>query len=408
MSKKRLKWLALVLFIGINCLLVRVDDGEKVLRQAFVPTWDKVYQTDLFETVEADGVVTYSGESYVYFDKSIGSFDGFLVEEGSTVAVGDPLFQYRVNDYAEAEAFLSYELEKIDGEIDAIEDAISDMVSYRIPSPSVPVVGSTEEDNVTVVVTPQEPAEAELIKEQFIIQKEQELAAKKEQERAIESQLDDLQENGDTITVESPFEGKIKEISSTLNDPIIRIEHLELQVEGEIDEEARFEVESGQSVEITLANGEQTLQGSISEIDDTPRDVDIDSKSIYPFEVSFKEEQEIASILPGYHANLSITVNESINAVTVHKDSVTHHHVWKMSDTGKMEQVPVQTGIQMKDDLEIISGLSLGDVVTKESVDESYNGMPFITPIKFTDVAWLDVGKYKDWLLYMTTGIITR
>jgi len=408
MSKKRLKWLALVLFIGINCLLVRVDDGEKVLRQAFVPTWDKVYQTDLFETVEADGVVTYSGESYVYFDKSIGSFDGFLVEEGSTVAVGDPLFQYRVNDYAEAEAFLSYELEKIDGEIDAIEDAISDMVSYRIPSPSVPVVGSTEEDNVTVVVTPQEPAEAELIKEQFIIQKEQELAAKKEQERAIESQLDDLQENGDTITVESPFEGKIKEISSTLNDPIIRIEHLELQVEGEIDEEARFEVESGQSVEITLANGEQTLQGSISEIDDTPRDVDIDSKSIYPFEVSFKEEQEIASILPGYHANLSITVNESINAVTVHKDSVTNHHVWKMSDTGKMEQVPVQTGIQMKDDLEIISGLSLGDVVTKESVDESYNGMPFITPIKFTDVAWLDVGKYKDWLLYMTTGIITR
>src|SRR5690606_24569229 len=176
MSKRRLKWLALVLFIGINCLLVRVDDGEKVLRQAFVPTWDKVYQTDLFETVEADGVVTYSGESYVYFDKSIGSFDGFLVEEGSTVAVGDPLFQYRVNDYAEAEAFLSYELEKIDGEIDAIEDAISDMVSYRIPSPSVPVVGSTEEDNVTVVVTPQEPAEAELIKEQFIIQKEQELA----------------------------------------------------------------------------------------------------------------------------------------------------------------------------------------------------------------------------------------
>src|SRR5690606_17259034 len=129
--------------------------------------------------------------------------------------------------------------------------AISDMVSYRIPSPSVPVVGSTEEDNVTVVVTPQEPAEAELIKEQFIIQKEQELAAKKEQERAIESQLDDLQENGDTITVESPFEGKIKEISSTLNDPIIRIEHLELQVEGEIDEEARFEVDSGQSVEIT-------------------------------------------------------------------------------------------------------------------------------------------------------------
>ncbi len=403
-----MKWLALVLFIGINCLLVWLDDGEKVIRQAYVPTWEKVYQTDLFETIEADGVVTYSGESFVYFDKSIGSFDSFLVEEGSKVEVGDPLFQYRVNDYAEAEAILSYELEKIDGEIDAIEDAISEMVSYRIPRPSVPVVGNAEEDNTTVVVTPQEPVEADLIKEQFIIQKEQELATKKEQEQAIENQLDDLQENGDTITVESPFEGKIKEISSTLNDPIIRIEHMGLQVKGELDEAARFEVESGQPVEITLANGEQTLQGSISQIEDAPHDITVDSKSIYPFEVSFKEEQELDSILPGYHANLRITVNESINGITVDTDTVKHHHVWKMNDTGKMELVPVQTGIQMGDDLEVISGLSLGDVVTKESIDASYKGMPFITPIKFTDVAWLDVGKYKDWLLYMTTGIITR
>jgi HlyD family secretion protein len=408
MRKKRLKWIVLIIFVGINCLLVLLDDGEKVLRQAYIPTWDIVYKTDLVETVEAEGIISYSGESYVYFDKSIGSFDSFLIEEGSVVSVGDPLFQYQVNDYAATEALLSYELEKVDGEIDAIEDAITEMVSYRIPKPSTPVVGNNNEDSTTVVVTQQEPVEAELIKEQFIIQKEQELAAKKEQERSIQSQLDDLQENGNTITVESPVDGKVNEISSTLNDPIIRIEHMDLHVQGELEEAARIEVETGQPVEITLDNGEQTLQGSISHLEDAPHEVNIKSQSIYPFEVNFKQDQNLESILPGYHADLAITVNESIDAATVDTSFVNHHHVWKMNEKGKMELVPVQTGIQMGEDLEVISGLSVGNVVTKESIDSSYRGMPFITPLKFKDVAWLDVGRYKDWLLFMTTGIMTR
>ena len=244
MKKIRMRWIVFV-FIGINCLLVWLDDGEKVIRQAFVPTWETVYQTDLFESIEAKGVVTYSGESYVYFDKSIGSFERFLVEEGNTVAVGDPLFEFRVNDYSEVEALLSYELEKVKGDINAIETAITEMVAYQIPSPSIPVVNNNDEDSATVVVTPQEPIEAELMKEQFIIQKEQELATKKEQERIIQSQIDDLEETGDTVTVSSPFQGKVKEISSTLNDPIIRIEQMDLLVKGNLEESHRSIVELG-------------------------------------------------------------------------------------------------------------------------------------------------------------------
>jgi HlyD family secretion protein len=408
MRKKRLKWITLILFIGINCLLVWLDDGDKVTRQAYVSSWGKVYQKDLFETVEAAGVVSYSGESYVYFDKNMGSFENFLIEEGITVSVGDPLFEYKVNDYYETEAYLSYELSKVESEIDAIEDAISEMVAFRIPKPSTPVVGDTNKDSTTVVVAPQEPAEAEVLKEQFIIQKEQELSAKEEQKKVIKSQLDDLEETGDTITVESPFQGKVKEVSATLNDPIIRIENTALLVKGEIGEAARLELESGQAVDIVLKESEQTLKGSVLQVADAPHEVDVNTQSIYPVEVSFEEEQALDSILPGYRADLTITVNESINAATVKRDFVKQNHIWKLNELGRMDLVPVQTGIQMGEHLEIQSGLSTGNMVTDESISASFKGMPFITPLKFKDVAWLDIGKYKDWLLYMTVGLVAR
>ncbi|WP_047983254.1 efflux RND transporter periplasmic adaptor subunit [Ornithinibacillus californiensis] len=406
--RKKIKWFALIAFIVINSLLIWLDDGDKVERLAYIPTWERVYQADLYETVEAEGVVSYSGESYVYFDKELGSFDGFLVEEGATVKVGDPLFQYQVHDYAETEALLTYELEKVNGEIDAIENAITEMVAFRIPTPSVPVVaGDEEEDGTTVVVAPEQPVEAEVMKEQFIIQKEQELAAKQEQERIIQSQLDDLQSTGAIITVESPFEGKIKEISSTLSDPIIRVEHTSLLVKGDIGESARVEVEVEQPVEVVLKENGQTLLGFITNIKDSPYEVEVDSKSIYPIEVGFKEGQVLDTIYPGYHADLTITVNESIQANTVDTSMVQQHHVWRMNDSGKVELVPVQTGILMGDQLEVISGLAHGNVITEEEIHSDFSGMPFITPLKISHVPWLTIGQ-GDWLAYMTKGIIVR
>lgn len=405
--KKRIKWLAIILFIGINSLLVWLDDGEKVVRQAYVTNWEQVYQTDFVETVEADGVVDYSGESYVYFDKALGSFDQFLVEEGSVVGVGDPLFQYKVHDYLTTEAHLTYELEKANSEIDAIKDAITEMVAFRIPGPSVPVVGSNEEDGTTVIVSPPEPVEAEVMKEQFIIQKEQELAAKQDLKNMIQSQLDDLHATGAVITVESPVEGKIKKLSSTLNDPLISIEETALQVKGNVDESARVDIGVEQPVDILLKESGQVLQGTISHVEDAPYEVDVDTASIYPFEVTFTDE-EILDVLPGYHADLTITVNESLNANTVDPTMVNHNQVWKLTEAGTLELVPVHTGIMMDNKLEIVSGLEAGDSVTDESIPFSYNGMPFFTPLKIKQVPWLEIGNYEERTKHILMGIMVR
>lgn len=406
--KGRIIWLVIALFIVTNCLLILLDDGDKVPRQAFITKWDKVYQSDLKETVQSKGVVAYSGENNVYFDKSLGNFEGFLVEQGTIVNVGDPLFTYKVHDFYQTEAALIYELERLSGEVASIEDAISEMVDFPISQPSVPVVGNTSEDQTTVVFAPQEPVEAEVLKEQFIIQKEQELATVREQERIIQAQLDELRSSGDTVTVESPYSGKVKEVSTTLQDPIIRIGDTSLIVKGDLHESARVDVETGQQVEITFDKINQQFTGTIARLDDEPHEVGVDSESIYPFEVMFEEEQVLDSILPGYHTNMMITVQESLNANTIHERYVSGKKVWKLQESGKLEKVAVETGLHIGDEVEITNGLTLGNVVTQRKTGDVFAGMPFITPLKFSKVPWLQINDYENWKEYFVMGLLSR
>jgi HlyD family secretion protein len=409
MRKKRkvLMRILVLLFIIVNIVLVGFDKDGKVNRSAYVSDWKKVYQSNLYETVKAKGVVSYSGEDYVYFDKSIGSFDKFLVEAGSEISEGDPLFTYRVHDYAETEAFLTYELSKIEGEVSAIEDAISEMVAYQIPKSSVPVMNNKDE-KTTVVVTQPDPIESEVMKEQFIIQKEQELAAKKEQHKVVESQLKDLRDGGDTVTIASPFHGNVKEISSSLNDPIMVIENTDLQVKAEVNETERLKVEEGQDVKISLLESGQTLKGTVSSVGKVPHEVDIHANSIYPFDVTFQEGETVDAIIPGYHTELDITVKEALNTPTIRKGQVHHNKVWRLDEKGRLVNVPVQTGIKMENQVEVVSGLAIGNVLASEEMPSSYDGMPYITPLKFQHIPWSKIGTYKDWKKYMMIGILVR
>ncbi|MEN2769074.1 efflux RND transporter periplasmic adaptor subunit [Ornithinibacillus xuwenensis] len=407
--RRKIIWFVIFVFIAVNILLVFIDDSGKVTRHGYVSEWDNVYTTDLFETVDAKGVVAYADENYVFFDKSIGSFDGFLVEEGTEIAEGDPLFEYRVHDYATMEAALQNQLIQVKGEISAIEDAIAEMVAYTIPSPTVPVVNTDEEEDINVVVPSSDPIEAELQKKQFLIEKEQELVAKREQGKNIESQLDDLRAGGDTITVNSPYQGKVKSISSTLADPLIVIETTEIQVAGELTEDARISVEPGQSVEVTLVESEQELKGSVQGIGDSPvGDVAVNEQSVYPVDVAFADDSQLDAVLPGYHANLTITVNEALNAATIQEKYLFHNHIWRLSKDGKLEKVPIETGIFMGNQVEVMNGVVAGDTIATESMQSSFMDMPFITPLKFETVPWLKLGDYKDWKHYLVMGLLAR
>ncbi|SET84703.1 HlyD family secretion protein [Oceanobacillus limi] len=407
---KKLVWIAILLFIATNGLLVLLDHEGKVNRTAYITEWEAVDEKDLYEKIGTSGVVAYTEEHYIYFDDSAGSFQAFLVEEGSTINTGDPLYSYRVDSYFETENLLQNELATLNGEISAIEDAITEMASYQIPKPSEPVIRSDDEDNQSVTVVEQsDPIEAELLKEQYLIEKESELSAKKDQAKSIQSQLEDLHTTGDTVTVESPYEGKIKAVSTTLDDPVIIIEDTRLQVKGELEEADRKLVEPGLEVEIEIADLDKDFKGIIKSVGDSPvNEVTVNQGSNYPFEVSFDEEEALDAVLPGYHTDLEIIQNQSLQAATVNKNLVFNNHVWKLTDEGKVEKELIETGIEMGNDVELTSGINPGDFLLTENINVDYAGAPFIAPFNYRKAPWLNLVDGKQWTEFFVTGIISR
>ncbi|MFD2043136.1 efflux RND transporter periplasmic adaptor subunit [Ornithinibacillus salinisoli] len=408
--RKKLIWIAILLFIVTNGILVWMDDDGKVNRKAHVSDWDMTFEADLFDTVEAPGVIAYSGESYVYFDETAGSFQGFSLEEGNEINVGDPLFTYRVNDFAETEAFLVSELEKVNGEITAIEDAITEMVAYEIPRPTIPVISQGEEDENENISPPREPVEADLLKKQYLIEKEMELSARKEQALSIQSQLEELQSNGDTITVESPYQGKVKTISTTLSDPLIVIEDTKLVVQGELQEDERKQVEQGLPVHIDVSDSDDHhYQGVIEEVGVSPVDgAEITNESKYAFEVLFDDGEELDALLPGYHADISVILDDAMNATVVREDRLFDDHLWKLTEVGKIQKVPVQSGIRMDGSVEVKDGASTGEWILTEELSSVYADTTFVTPFKITKAPWLKLGDYENWKKYLIIGILSR
>ena len=192
---------AIILFVGLNILLVVIDKEGKISRLSHVKDWTEVYEQDLYEYLDTRGVITFSNEENIYFDKNVGSFHEFLVEAGDVVQAGDPLYSYKATNYYETLARLDSEKGRVQEEISAIESAIQTMSAYMIQQPG-DIVLELEEERLEV---PQNVAEAELIKEQFITEKQKELGQKQAELNSLESQLSELNGSGDTITVESAY-----------------------------------------------------------------------------------------------------------------------------------------------------------------------------------------------------------
>lgn len=414
MKRRKLLAAAIVLFIGVNVLLVFLDDENKIDRTSYIKNWSQSFETDMADMLFKEGVLAYVQEDQVYFDKALGSFQEFLIEEGNQVNVGDELYSYTVTNYYETEAMLMQKVETLNGEIEAIESAISKMNTYRIPSSttssSSSYSGDLSEGNIIIETPRQEPVEAEMIKEQYLIEKEKELGQKNAQVESVESQLNELRSTGSTVTVKSPYEGIVKEVSTSLDDPIMTIESTQLYAEGELTEQERAEIEQGMKAEVKVKEKSVLAEGIVHTVDESPKEINIDGESIYPFNISFNEDAELEGLLPGYHADLAITKKASQDATVLFEDSVYTGTVWKMSNEGKLMQQPVETGIYMDKMLEITKGVAAGEWVAEDSVRQFRNGAVFITPFKLDGRKWNEVVKAvpEDWERNFLIGIISR
>ena len=407
--KRRIIQACIVLFIGINFLLVYLDKDDKVTRKSYINEWTASFQADMKEQLYTPGVMATTGEAHVYFDKSLGQFQEFLTKEGEEVETGDPLYSYKVDSFYESENKLSNNVEKLQGEVTAIESAIQKIEQYQIPETSMEEsksISITEEEiNVKL---PEDTTEAALVKEQYIADKEKELGQKQSELESAKSQLDALKTSGDTVVVDSPFKGRVKTLKTSLADPLITIEQKELQAAGTFSEKERTEVEEGLPVEVMMKDKKVLLKGELSEVSKSPETMNIEGESVYPFVVGFDDKTELEDLLPGYHADLAITLKESPDAIVLFDEVIFNGSVWKMTTEGTVVKQPIKTGIYVNKRYEITAGVVNGEWVAEGLKSQFRSKAAFITPIQFKYIPWKQLKKDKNKAKNIVTGILSR
>ncbi|MBT2601278.1 MULTISPECIES: efflux RND transporter periplasmic adaptor subunit [Oceanobacillus] len=408
--KKHILWFSITVFVVVNFVLVLFDKEEKIDRVSFVHSWTNSHEADLVEMLYKPGVIDVAGEEHIYFDTTSGVFQEFMVQEGDMVTSGEPLFSYEVQSYYETEVNLNQQVSQVEGELAAIQSAITQMEMFQIPegATGTPSDVTLNEEELEIKF-PQNTVEAELLRQQYLIEKENELSQKTAELQSLEAQLMELQSSGNVITVNSPFDGRISEIKDSLEDPVITIQDTTLQVDGEFTEEERTKVEAGLATQMEINELPIALEGTINEVSDHPKEVGLESASVYPFSVSIAEEdpEVLEALLPGYHAEIGIIMEEALSATTLFEDSIFTNHVWKLHTNGQLMKSPIETGLHVDEQVEVVQGVEVGDVVANQPSSQFRHEATFITPIQVKELSKSSF-TWNQWARSFVTGILSR
>ncbi|MDY0394961.1 HlyD family efflux transporter periplasmic adaptor subunit [Virgibacillus halophilus] len=400
----------------------------------------------MHESYQSNGVVRYADESNVYFDKSLGNFNEFLVKKGETVHSGDPLFSYDVNDYDQAKTKLEQKADLLGQEIQAIESAIGKVQSSTASGgmsssdrhSSDRNAGSSDDNLSRDAVAGAEDSSAEMnrrvsqlqnefqelqsqventdseqakvLTEQYIAEKEKERDQKEAEQQSIQSQISTLSSEGSTITVESPYSGKITSLSKELKAPLLTIQDPEkLEIAGEITEKERIHTDEGMQAAVAMQESGATFKGEISELSDDPTDMKVNGRSLYPFSVTVKADKQAKKLLPGYHANMKIFTKIVPDALIAKEEAIFGQEIWVMNYKGKLIPQIAKTGISENGRSELNNELEPGEWLAVAPESSQRRQATFITPLKITNLGWLDLQTdKKSNLKYLVTGLLSR
>ncbi|MGI8316494.1 efflux RND transporter periplasmic adaptor subunit [Halobacillus mangrovi] len=396
--KGRIIGLVIIAFVTANAFLIYFDeDHEKVDRKSYVNEWSQAITYGLYETLDTEGVFASQESEEIYFSQEVGAFQEFLVEENQSVSEGDDLYTYEVLNYEQQESNLEGEITRLEEEITAAEDYIDEIENYEVPQPendnsSSLFNNSDDTSDSSNSSEPPEYVETEFQKQSKLAEQEAELTKKEAMLEMAEDQLDQLQEEGQAITVTSSFSGTVTDISEELNAPLLTLKSTDLQIEGKFNEDERKMVEEDMAARIEVEDLNLKLEGTLSSIHSFPEEVEVHRSSYYPFEVNIDETEE--QLLPGYHADVDIVTAEAIGAVTVMEDLLLTEknlYAWVMNSEGQLERRAVTTGINDNGLIEVTEGLQEGEWLAYKPKDEFRRQVPFITPIKLRDLDFQDI-----------------
>ncbi len=394
MNKRKVLYSGLalsLLFVGTNGYLIG-KAKSKVDREVRIEEWKAVNMGDMEKELPKSGVVTSAEENYLYFNDEFGSFKKFLVKEGDEVKAGTPLYEYEVTDFTGQKDVLESEVEQLQDEIDSIEANISDL---KILGNSLP--SSYEEEEVSLEASAL-VTEYDIKKE--IASRELEIDRLDNQIDGLESQISDLKSYETTLTVESSGDGTIKELSHSVQNPLITIASKGVIVTTDLTENEIMDVEENMDAKVQAEVEKNTLKGLVSDVSTLPkRDPHIETDSLYPIKIQLQDESN--KLLPGHHVFVSVITDEVKNAlivpVTAVEKSGMNTHIWILTDKGTVKKKSVETGLEVDGKVQIKSGVKAGEfyIVNPGEIPALQNGAGFITALDWDKIKLRDLKKMK-------------
>ncbi|MFL8937769.1 efflux RND transporter periplasmic adaptor subunit [Rossellomorea oryzaecorticis] len=395
MNKRKVLYTGLalsLLFVGTNAYLIE-KAKSKVDREVRIEQWEALDKADLQEELPKSGVVTSAEETYLYFNDEFGSFKKFLVKEGDEVKAGTPLYEYEVTDFTGQKDVLESEVDQLEDEIDSIDDNISDLERLENSLPS-----SFDEEK-------EMPLEASALETEYDIKKEiasreLEIDRLENQIDSLERQISDLESYETTLTVESSGEGTVKELSHSVQNPLITIASDAVVVTADLTEKEIMDVEENMDAKVQSEVEKKTLKGLISDVSTLPkRDPHIETDSMYPIEITLQDNEN--KLLPGHHVFVSVITDEVKNAlvvpVTAVEKSGKKKHIWVLTEKGTVKKKTVETGLEVNGKVQIKSGVKAGEyyIVNPDEIPALRNGAAFITALDWDKIKLRDLKKMK-------------
>ncbi|MGN0803449.1 MAG: efflux RND transporter periplasmic adaptor subunit [Candidatus Faecivicinus sp.] len=177
--------------------------------------------------------------------------------------------------------------------------------------------------------------------------------------------------NGTTISAE--FDGRVNTLSVEegdevkAGDALIQVaDFTHMQVTFRIDEYDIADVSIGQACTVTATATERSFDSEIASINY----ISSGGSVAYYSAVAYVDVGE--GIYPGMQVTLSIPQEEARDVVVLKMDALSFDetnsaYVWMYNDEGVLERVDVEVGVSNGNYVEIVNGLSEGDVVYVEA-----------------------------------------
>lgn len=333
-----------LLLLAVNCLLIHADDDGKIERYSYASDWELTGKKDMEETLDKKGLIT-AEEHNIYTSEHTEAFQEFLVEKGDKVSAGDHLYTFKVGNFYETRNALTNDMEVLKEEIQSLEMLIQEVQAFQIPS-------SGNQSNffsinegefmLDIMEGEEESIQSEWQKEQFLMEAERELRDKESKFTQLENQLNELNQTGDQITFASPYSGTIKEISTSLDDPLITILGTKLQVATEVTE-----IERDKVAEQMEGRVDYHSRAEVVKVSDIPEKMELHQESVYPVTLEFTEEEVDEEFLPGNHVDVELITEQSSAADVVKEKFIKNNHITVVQENGVLRKQIIDRGIKM-------------------------------------------------------------